>query len=119
MTPGFWDRLAIVATALAMLIVPVVIQYRIAASVTEVVDSTYKSCQAMVDDLLETERYEAASDMRQKCYEDRFERDHSYPGWKEWRGSVLGTLIACVILYALIRAAVATAKWVWRGRTTE
>lgn len=119
MTPGFWNRLALVATALAALIVPIVIQYQIAASVTEVADATYKSCQATVDDLLETERYEAASDMRQQCYEDRFERDHHYPGWEEWRTSVLGTLIVCAILYALIRAAVATAKWVWRGCATE
>ena len=116
---GLWNRLAVVATALAVLIAPLWISFDIASDVSAARHQSYNNCMTIAQQRMELnlERGEPATyttDM------DQCNKEFLVPGyalnWKDWSEFLGGTLIVCAFIYALLWAFVATAKWVWRSR---
>lgn len=111
---GFWNRLAIVATGLAMLIAPIWYIMAVNKQIDDGREQNYHLCMAGADILKDANKYE---DTFQRCWDMRFPKDDTIrPGWPAWREGVVSTLIVCAILYTLIWVIVATIKWIWRGR---
>ena len=112
---GLWNRLAIVAILLALLIAPVAIQMNIARESNLRRDTLYDICIKYADKAPLPKLMEEHA----KCIDDRFPTPDPYTPWtwKNWREFAGGTLAFCAIFYVLIWVIVATVKWVWRGRS--
>ena len=104
---GFWNRLAIVATALTIMIVPTY------AYLDYIADAQTRN-EAWFDMCLEFPPKNEAAKF-EECRQQYLEASTNPTGgfWWEVAGA---TLIICGVLYALIWLAVWIAKWVWRGR---
>lgn len=109
---GFWNRLAIVATGLALLIAPLWIIVGINGDLDQLDTALYNACEKDAQ-ALPLGKYYAAHD---KCWKERFRGDRYRPGWSQWSEYAIGTFTACAILYALIFAVNWIVRWVWRGR---
>lgn len=121
---GLWNRLAIAATVLALLIAPVWIMFSIETTNTRLDREVFDLCSKAAD-----QRYHSAPDPNAALA--ALSEDHArcsdhlqimtgsdvfhWPFWRELAG---GTLIACAIIYALIWLAVSVGKWVIRGKNT-
>ena len=116
---GFWNRLAVVGTVLAILIAPLAIMVDINAEVNDIREMSYNSCMKLVSDIYSKDPTAALEMLEEEkeCWEFRFpDPDPAHQGWNEWREYALGTAQVCAILYALIWSIVSTYKWVLRGR---
>lgn len=117
---GFWNRLAIVATGFALLIGPAWIYVDTVDSINTSKELFLKSCrsQAMAhlgpDGLADWDKIKAAD---KQCWDNYHQRGE--PDGKIWREAFAAILLLCAFLYFLIWGMVATAKWVWRGRSTK
>lgn len=109
-----WNRLAIVATVLAVIIAPLWLMATIISSQAESRDALYRLCMGFAESGPPAE-YGAAIE---KCSADRLS-DPYRPGMQKWREFALGTLVVCATIYGLIWLAVWTVKWVWRGRFVD
>lgn len=109
---GLWNRLAIVATVLAVFIAPAWVIVGIIDDSYEGRDARYDLCMQFAQDGPPNEFGEAI----RLCGEARTASAPYRPTWAEWGELALGTLIVCVVLYGLIWLAAWVAKWVWRGR---
>lgn len=110
---GMWNRLAVVAIVLTTLIAPTWIILAERGKIVETNSAGYAKCMEAA--------FKPDSDGTlgpKSCSEIWFPDDRWYPGWLEW-WQTLGVILAlCVITYLLAWAAVATVKWIWRGRQT-
>lgn len=121
---GFWNRLAVVATVLALLVVPVAIMVDIDRGIAETRQAYYEICVKEAaserDKATDLGRFRRHLEAERACWDSRFPADDPYrQGWSHWREYALGTLMGAAILYALLWLVVATAKWVWAGRTRK
>lgn len=111
---GFWNRLALVAIALACLIVPTWITLAERNRIITVNSDGYGACMKAA--------FSQSADgtlSPQVCTETWFRDDQWYPGWIEWWQAVGAILLVCIVIYLLLWAAVGTVKWVWRGRQVD
>jgi hypothetical protein len=114
---GVWNRLAIVATGLGLLIAPVAFQIKIAGEIEEARSIWYNSC---LDIARERPLEEMAAAIRD-CDEERSraQKAHSAWRWALWLEFAIATLITCAIFYTLIWGSVSVVRWVWRGKDQE
>lgn len=114
---GFWNRLAVAASGLALVFGPIAMlgidqAQRYGSFVIEL-----KYCE----DSFPTNvmpGYEHKVDASLKCSEEsrrRFLAHTSYT-WSDWSECLIATAILCAVVYGLIFAVVAVIKWVWLGR---
>ena len=116
---GFWNRLAVVGTVLALLITPLAIMVDTNAEVNDIREIGYDSCMKLASDTFATQAITMPEllQSQKKCWDFRFpDPDPAHQGWDEWREYAVGTAQFCAIVYALIWSIVATVKWVLRGR---
>lgn len=119
MTLGVWNRLAIVAAVLAIIIVPIGLMVLMFSDLSEGIRASYELCNRWATegpvDLLDG-TYKRCTDKMSLGYERAGDAAYS---WSAWSSFALGTLIACAVIYALIWAAAATVRWVLRGRRMD
>lgn len=123
---GLWNRLAIVATVLAVMIVPVAIIADINGDQMETQQRNYELCLKWANEAydharIETPAQAAAANSKlyakiAECGTEHMGLSKYRPGWKDWREFVGGTLAGCAIIYALIWLIAWTCRWVWAGR---
>lgn len=113
---GLWNRLAIAATGLALIVGPIWIWLDMATVASEGETTRYQLCIDLAEVAAErTEDWQAYSNDLRECSDAMMSENYG-PGWSEWGWAVLGVFVACVIFYFLIWAFASLAKWVWRGR---
>lgn len=113
MNIGFWNRLAIVAASLTLLIAPVL-------WLGSIRNDHFKSVQMMHELCL---KYGSDGDASTapnyaRCQNEMEAGYSRSPGWDAYKEVLGATAIAVAVLYALVWCAVWVAKWVWRGRQT-
>lgn len=106
---GFWNRLAVVATVLAVAITPVWTVSSYVGRAQTRNEAFYDLCMKLAK--ADRDRW-AAED---RCWQDRVNLPID-PDPSLWWQSALSAFVACVVIYLLIWTAIATARWVWRGR---
>lgn len=112
---GFWNRLAIVAIVLALIVGPIWIWLDMAMDASEAETARYELCLRASEFAFEsTNDAVVSSKQRADCSEVL--NASTGPGWAEWGWAVLGVFIACVVFYLLVWVLASSAKWVWRGR---
>lgn len=109
---GMWNRLAIVAILLFSFGAPswYIISENMATAAS--LETGYELCVKAA--------YAPESDgslSAVKCGELWDGNDYMYKSWDEWGALVGVAFVFSVLVYGLIRAAVATIKWIWRGRS--
>lgn len=120
---GFWNRLAIVATGLALLILPVAIQFSMANEMFETRQRLYTWClesaKERADNAVGTGVAVYAADAKQ-C-DENWKNDEGYTPfrWGTWFEFAGGTLVFAGLLYALLWLGVIVSRWVWRGRAVK
>ena len=117
---GFWNRLAIVATGIAMIAVP------LWATVVQVGDSQefrtalYKRCQQDADRKLKQSLQQnggaSYGDAMVACDRDMMEYKGYQINWTDWLQFAGVALGICAFLYCLIWSIAFLARWVWAGR---
>ena len=113
---GLWNRLAIAATGLALIVGPIWIWLDMTTDATEASTARYQLCLDLSEAAVErTGDFEAYTDELRACGEMLVSEDYG-PGWNEYGWAVLGVFVACLVFYLLIWALASLAKWVWRGR---
>lgn len=114
---GFWNRLAIVATGLALLIAPVWYWSELSRSLNASRQGLYELCMKDANIDLDAARYDEYSAKARKCLDERHPlNDPLEPGWSDWWDGVVATAFVSLIIYLLIWGISATVRWVWRGR---
>jgi hypothetical protein len=115
---GFWNRLAIVATVLAILLAPITIMVLAFNDMSKNVDALYGFCMRSADARPPNEMGAAVD----RCFDEMSVRyqaaGNAAYSWEFWFQLVSGTLIVCVVLYCAIWAAAMITRWIWRGRRT-
>jgi hypothetical protein len=110
---GVWNRLAIVATVLALIVLPAWFIVSANIDFAEAHEQGFQRCAERASQPNDgTLTYKA-------CREIWPIGGQSSYGWEEWREAVVATFIACIVLYGLIWLTVWVAKWVWRGRPDQ
>lgn len=114
---GLWNRLAIVATVLALLIAPPAVMIDIAEDLNSSRDAWYNLCIRATEGL----DLEAHSKATQKCIDERYPDNDPYSPftWENWRQFAFATLVFCGVFYLMIWGISATVRWVWRGREVK
>ena len=108
---GMWNRLAIVAIILASLIAP---SWIVLAERAEILDRNSTGYEACMKGAFDPKGNGTLSP--EFCSQNWFGDHQWYPGWTEWWQLVGAVFALCIFAYLLLWAAVATSKWVWRGR---
>lgn len=117
---GFWNRLAIVATVLALIVIPAWVYIDTVDSLNTTKTLMLESCrkQALVhqlpNGLADFDKIRAADKL---CWEDFARRPEANS--TIWREALAATMLLCAFVYGLIWSIIATAKWVWRGRSAK
>lgn len=113
---GFWNRLAIVGTVLAVLIAPLTLMVLLFKDIGSGVGASFKNCMENADDA----RVHQGPDPTELCFEQMSagytRADDAAYSWGTWFEFATGTLVICAILYALIWAGAAAVRWVLKGR---
>lgn len=116
---GFWNRLAIVAAGLILLIAPLWMLLDRLDDYQDYKEIEYDLCMADAEEALANGEAELYIETQQKCSNQRFSFDDPRePGWREWGLALAFTAIICGALYLLLWLTVWLAKWVWRGKST-
>lgn len=114
---GFWNRLAIVASGLALLVVPAAIWLDIARSSSEASVERHALCIDRANSDYQrhhdTNAYEADGE---RCWDEVMAATSKGPGWPDYWSFFLGTAAGCAIVYLMLFGITATVKWVWAGR---
>ena len=117
---GFWNRLAIVAAGLVVLIGPIWGMANMASSSQDSMTRWFKLCQddayAKMDADVKARRpltYQAESD---HCYKQMNEYPYYRMNWSDWSTGVGMALAFCAMVYGLIWSIVFTLRWIWAGR---
>lgn len=119
MTLGVWNRLAIVSAVLALIIVPIGLMVLMFSDMSDGIRASYELCNRWASDGpvdLMDGSYKRCTDEMSAGYERAGNAAYS---WQTWFEFAIGTLVACAIIYGLVWATVATARWVLRGRRTH
>lgn len=111
---GLWNRLAIVASALTMLVLPFYVILQAEAQQQDGNLAQLKLCREIANLKKDDVAYEGCWPLYQRAL---IASDGI--NWSYYREVVLATLIFVAVLYLLIFAVVSTAKWVWRGRSAS
>lgn len=117
---GFWNRLAIVASVIAVIVVPAWVYIDTVGSINTSKALLLESCrnQAMVhqlpNGLADFDKIRAADKL---CWDDFARRPE--PDGTIWQEAFAATALLCAFIYGLIWTIVAAAKWVWRGRSAK
>lgn len=112
---GMWNRLALVASAVATIAVPLVIS-------EQYVDQAYANREVYFQDCRRANAGTGKDDLNAwlerdgKCMDELIKPLPEPSAGFYWE-LTYSTAIGCAILYLLIWAIVATAKWIWRGRS--
>ncbi len=111
---GMWNRLALVLTVLATVIVPAVVY-------EDYLSESYKNREVYYQMCRRTNAGTANGDMtawlkRDAACMDELTKPVTPPSANFYWELTYSTILGCVAVYLIIWAAVATAKWVWRGR---
>lgn len=114
---GLWNRLAIVATGLALLIAPLWMMVDQLSGFRDYKKIEYDFCMSDAEEFLANGEAEAYIETQRKCSHQRFIFDDPLkPGWREWSVGLAATAMVCGIFYILIWLAAWITKWIWRGR---
>lgn len=103
---GFWNRLAITATAGAALIVPTHFVLTVNQSMLE--------NRAMVRQLCEQSARQLGN--FSECDQEYRASLANDLGPADWFTAAAQTLLACAAIYVLLLGLVSIARWIWRGR---
>lgn len=110
---GLWNRLAVVATVLALIILPAWFILSANVDFAERHEQGYQECLRSA--MRSTDGTLTGSACREIW---PAVVPYSY-GWAQWGEMVIATFVMCVALYGLIWLTVWTIKWVWRGRDAD
>lgn len=110
---GFWNRLALVAAILTILILPAWGVANTNATASDIAGVGYGICTNEVDQRPNADVI--AEDA--KCMKE-FEKtfDSLKAGWGGYGVGMLATFALCIVAYGLLWLMGAVAKWVWRGK---
>lgn len=117
---GFWNRLAIALTALALVVIPAWVWIDTVHSAQTAEAQYLESCRAnamthlLPNGLADWDKIRASD---KQCWEDFAKQKGPSP--RLWGEAVGLTALLCAIIYSLIWIVVAVIKWVWRGRSTK
>lgn len=116
----FWNRLAIVAAALALIVVPAWIWTSAQYDTAEANEAAFNHCIASADRLAMSNQAEVratALSANKTCW-DNWEHviSHGGPGWPEYWSTVLAVGVAVAIAYVLLWLGALVTRWVLRGR---
>ena len=110
---GFWNRLAIVASALALVVLPIWAVVDTNNSAADIAGTGYQICTSAAEARPNYDAFATSKECMAKFSRDF---DKMKAGWTAYGEGLLFTAALCVVLYLLIWGIAATAKWVWRGR---
>lgn len=115
---GLWNRLAVVATGLALIIAPAAIWLDADKASTENQVVYHELCLTIAEgDYKRNPDADAYEKALNACNEQAIQDAAKFgPGWDFWWEAVGATAFGCVVLYLLLWAVAATGEWVWRGR---
>ena len=117
MKPGFWNRLALVVSLLAMLVAPTIYVLRTNSEIQKARAVNYEICMDIAEDLKSERSLEDYQKFADNCRETRYPKvDYVTPGWDEWLSSMGLTALICSFIYSFILGVLAVSRWVWRGR---
>lgn len=110
---GFWNRLAIVASVLAILIAPTWFVVSENYKMTVAREQGYNTCLDQV--------YKPGSDLTRKQCEEIWEPYQAgyRMGWGAWREAAFAVAAMSAVIYALIWLAAWITRWVLRGRVDK
>lgn len=109
---GMWNRLALVLTVLAALIVPAAIAIDISNGLRESQQAWYDLCMSY---LKGKELEDSYLDEADKCRDDLL-KPIDINAWDGYWTNALWTVVGCAIIYGLLWAVIATIRWIWAGR---
>ncbi len=122
---GFWNRLALVATGLALIVGPLAIQTRMKYQLTQSEQDQYGICFNIASSKMERairdgkpHTFNADADA---CAEDWMRSAELFDPftWEKWSGLATTTLGLAALLYCLIWLGVIVSRWVWKGRSVK
>lgn len=120
---GFWNRLAIVAGGLLLLIVPTYATIRMGIEHEATKQLLYDDCMKSAQRDFEKKTLPPRTTLQtalQRCWDWRFPKGGDRRSdWKVWREVAVVTAIGYSIFYLLILALATLGRWVWRGRNTK
>lgn len=112
---GRWNRLALVATFLAVLVAPLSMMVLMSNDRSHNVDVIYQLCLSEAVDGPADQMALAVGQCNDEMSAGHRRANEEY-SWSIWLLLAGGTLAGCAVLYGLIWLIVGTAKWVWRGK---
>jgi len=114
---GFWNRLAFVASVLAMIVLPVWGVADTNGQAGDIAGLTYSTCLSLAEEKPTTDQT-LAEDRR--C-SDQFNHDFAKfkATWGTYFVGLLFTVILCAVAYGVLWVVGLVAKWVWRGRQIQ
>lgn len=115
---GFWNRLAIAVTVLAVVVAPLAFMVVNFNELKDTAGSAYQLCTSLADEG-SGDAAAAAEKCDNQMFADLRMAQHESYSWPLWLLLVGITLALCGIVYGLIWGTSATARWIWRGRKTD
>lgn len=112
---GMWNRLALVATVLFSFGWATWTVVSSNAAISESHHAGYQRCV----DAAYSPRSDGTLNVNECAKIWLEENDSAYQGWESWWIGVGAGFLLCAVIYLITWAAVATAKWIWRGRQSS
>lgn len=109
---GMWNRLALVLTVLAALIVPAAIAIDISNGLRESQQAWYDLCMSY---LKGKELEDSYLDEADKCRDDLL-KPIDINAWDDYWTNALWTVVGCAIIYGFLWTVIATILWILAGR---
>lgn len=114
---GFWNRLAIVASGITLLVAPIAVGIYQNKALQEQRQVNYDLCMKIANDLWGDGDAKVHGDALQSCWNTHFPKHDTGPSaWDEWRVAFMATAFVCLVIYLMIWSVYAVSRWVWRGR---
>lgn len=112
---GLWNRLAIVASVMALIVLPLWAVSDANRLASDIAGFGYRICVEQVERRPAADVY-AGDEACMKQFEKDFAKLRA--GWQVYREALFFTAVACAVAYGLLWLVFAIGKWIWRGRET-
>lgn len=116
--PGFWNRLAVVAAGLTLLVAPVAGLLSANSEYEDRRQVAYEHCLNNAE-AIHGDDYDGLWAAQKRCMDTRYDDRPDRPGWDYYGSFLLLTAALCALLYGLAFLSIRVARWVWNGRARE